>query len=96
MDRPPLFDDEEWQRLVDSLSLTPRQAEVVALLLRGDSERQIAAKIGISPPTVRTHLQRVFAALEVPDRTMLVVEIFRRFRERTRKCRHCCHIVQFV
>ncbi|MFW6330529.1 MAG: helix-turn-helix transcriptional regulator [Gemmatimonadota bacterium] len=39
--------------------LTPRQAQVAQLLARGDSNHDIADRLGISPHTARHHAQRV-------------------------------------
>lgn len=50
------------------LGLTPRQAEVLALLARGLSNRQIAAELSLSPHTVDHHVERVFACLGVANR----------------------------
>ncbi|MCA9185920.1 MAG: helix-turn-helix transcriptional regulator [Pirellulaceae bacterium] len=76
-----LFSDAEWQRLVSDLGFTSRQAELIDGILQGWSDQQVARKLQISPHTVRAHLQRVFEAQGVTDRTALVVNIFRRFRQ---------------
>ncbi len=57
--------------LVDSdplASLTERQREVLAELLTGGSDTQIAERLGISAYTVRTHMQNVFLKLGVNTR----------------------------
>jgi DNA-binding CsgD family transcriptional regulator len=48
--------------------LTPREREVMALLLTGLGADAIGAKLGISANTVRTHLQNVLAKLGVKSR----------------------------
>jgi DNA-binding CsgD family transcriptional regulator len=48
--------------------LTAREAEVLRLVAAGQTNRQIAAALGISDHTVRRHLQNVFARLGVPSR----------------------------
>lgn len=40
----------------DELHLTPRQREIVGLRLRRLGRREIAYRLGISPDTVRHHL----------------------------------------
>lgn len=50
------------------LRLTPRQAEVLAMLERGRSTRQIAAELHLSPETVRNHVRHVLRALGVHSR----------------------------
>ena len=44
------------------LELTPRQAEVLRLLERGRSTRQIAEELHLSVETVRNHIRRVLRA----------------------------------
>ncbi len=43
--------------------LTPREQEVLALALRGSTNAQIGAHLGISRATLRTHLNRIYAKL---------------------------------
>ncbi|RII42107.1 LuxR family transcriptional regulator [Galactobacter valiniphilus] len=40
--------------------LTPREAEVAALVARGYADREICAELGMSAPTLRTHLRHAF------------------------------------
>lgn len=75
-----LFSRHEWDRLLDHLSLPDRQAEILQFLLNGENDKQIAQKLKISLPTIRTHLQRIYARFDVSNRTSLVVEVFRKFR----------------
>jgi two-component system, NarL family, nitrate/nitrite response regulator NarL len=44
-------------------TLTPRQRHVLSLLALGLEPRQIAARMGVSPNTVRTHMQRLYRRL---------------------------------
>jgi DNA-binding CsgD family transcriptional regulator len=39
---------------------SPRQAEIISLIATGASDKEIATSLGISIPTVRTHLQRLY------------------------------------
>ncbi|MFN2557519.1 MAG: response regulator transcription factor [Nitriliruptorales bacterium] len=48
--------------------LTERQREVLAELLTGGSDAQMAARLGLSAYTVRTHIQNVFSKLGVKTR----------------------------
>ena len=76
----PLFSPEEWKALAKHLGLAPRQDETVKCLLDGLSDKQIADRLNIAVPTVRSYLQRLYAKHGVQDRTGLVVYIFREFR----------------
>ena len=49
--------------------LTPREAEVLALVARGSSNVEIAKELGVSLKTVQNHVSRVLAKLQVADRT---------------------------
>lgn len=53
--------------------LTERETEVFRLLGRGLSNQEIARELWISESTVKTHITRLFAKLEVRDRAQAVV-----------------------
>lgn len=74
-----LFSGREWRRIERELDLTARQKEIIRFLLNGMSDKDIARQADVAVPTVRTHLTRLFARLDVQDRNELVVFIFRRF-----------------
>ena len=48
--------------------LTSRETEILNLLSRGLAPKEIAALLGISPLTVRTHVQRIYDKLKVHSR----------------------------
>lgn len=49
--------------------LTPREAEVLALIAQGRDNPQIARELGISVKTVQNHASQVLSKLQVSDRT---------------------------
>jgi DNA-binding CsgD family transcriptional regulator len=58
-------------RLERDFGLTPREAQVCLLLAAGRTDGQIAAALGISYWTVRTHLRKVFTKFDVAGRVEL-------------------------
>ena len=55
-----------------SLGISGREAEVLALIAAGHSNKIIARQLAISPNTVKTHVSHVFEKLEVASRTQAV------------------------
>jgi len=58
--------------------LTPREIEVLEMMAEGLGNKAIAARLGISPHTVKFHIASVFAKLNVESRTEAVTEGVRR------------------
>jgi DNA-binding NarL/FixJ family response regulator len=60
------------QRLTDprrAPALTRREIDVLTLVARGESNKSIAAKLGIGESTAKTHLDNIYVKLGVTDRT---------------------------
>jgi DNA-binding CsgD family transcriptional regulator len=68
--RPYLSEDESPN------ALSPREKEIVRLVMKGLSTRGIAQLLDISPWTVSTHLRRIFLKLGVNSRPEMVALIF--------------------
>jgi len=59
-------------------TLTAREIEVLQLLAFGNTNKDIAAQLLISPDTVKNHLAHIFEKLRASDRTAAVAEALRR------------------
>ncbi len=53
--------------------LTPRELEVLRLMARGMSNAELAEKLTLSGATVKTHVARILAKLQLRDRVQAVV-----------------------
>ena len=53
--------------------LTPREREVLAALAEGGTNKEIAISLGITPGTVKTHVERLIGKLGVRDRTQAAI-----------------------
>jgi len=58
-------------------ALTPREREIMGLIAKGLSNRQIAERLVLSPKTVKNHICRIYQCIGVHERT----EAVRRWRE---------------
>lgn len=51
------------------LELTERELEILALIVEGVTNREMASRLNISYSTVKTHIQNIFSKLQVTNRT---------------------------
>jgi DNA-binding CsgD family transcriptional regulator len=52
--------------------LSPREREVLKLVVDGKTSKEIAAMIGVKPASVHTYRSRIMAKLEINDIASLV------------------------
>ena len=57
--------------------LTPRELEVLQRVVKGRSNKEIAADLAIAEDTVKSHLKTLFAKLGVQDRTAAAISAIR-------------------
>jgi DNA-binding CsgD family transcriptional regulator len=55
-------------RIAAGPKLTKRETEIIRLVDKGESDRAIAGRLGIAVPTVRRHLENIFAKLNTRSR----------------------------
>ncbi|MBY0010597.1 helix-turn-helix transcriptional regulator [Paenibacillus typhae] len=74
-------------RLLDSAALTlskeewgisPREEEVLELIVHGKTNKEIAGALFISEHTVKNHLSRIFHKMQVTDRSQIIALIYKR------------------
>lgn len=53
-------------------ALTPREAEVLLHVAAGRTNAEVAARLHLSVPTVKSHINAIFAKLQVRDRSQAV------------------------
>jgi len=62
-----------WTQEAQTSNLTPREMEVLALVVEGKTNQEIGLALGISEKTVEKHLVNVFAKLDVSSRVEAAV-----------------------
>jgi DNA-binding NarL/FixJ family response regulator len=60
-------------RAAEDLGLTPRQGQVLALVMKGRSNKEISRELGLAERTVKFHVTAVLTALHVTTRTQAVI-----------------------
>jgi len=74
--RSPVLPDlppRQWPRSALLRALTPREVQVLRLVVQGYSNRRIAEELEISTSTVKNHVLRIRAKLKASDRTQAAV-----------------------
>jgi DNA-binding NarL/FixJ family response regulator len=74
---PPPMSRALAERSPDS-NLSNREREVLRLIAKGQSNKEIAATLGITEATVKCHVSVILARLNASDRTQAVVNALRR------------------
>ena len=63
------------QQFLDNYNLSPRETEVLELILKGYSNKKIGEKLFISFTTARTHVSHIFEKTSVSSRMELVSKV---------------------
>ena len=71
------------KRRTGPAGLTPREIEVLALIARGASTRQVAQRLSITPKTAETHIERIYAKTGASTRSTATL-----FAHAARPARH--------
>ena len=62
-----------WAFFRAGMALSARELEVLELLGKGKSNREIAAELAITEATVKAHVTNILSRLGVSDRTQAVI-----------------------
>jgi two-component system, NarL family, response regulator LiaR len=57
--------------------LTPREEDVLVLIAKGFSNKEVASRLGLSDPTVRTHVSSILGKLGLTNRTQAALYAIR-------------------
>lgn len=75
---PPLpLEAAHWQAVCEAMGLSAQQAKVVELVLRSAGQKQIAAALGITEPTLKTYLDRIAARTGTRGRMQLALHVLK-------------------
>lgn len=76
LDLPPLpLAANHWRAIVKKMGLSSRQAQIMELMARGASLREISAFLRISTSTIRTQQERIFDKTGTNTRSELLLRI---------------------
>ena len=62
-------------RSEESVDLTPRQRQIIALIARGATDKEIAGALGIATATAQKHVTNILERLHVPNRAAAVAVV---------------------
>lgn len=65
-------DSDKKKEIIPDLNLTPREQEVLQLLVEGLEYKEISAKMELSPNTVRNHVANVYKKLHVSSKAQAI------------------------
>nr|MBA5584969.1 response regulator transcription factor [Anaerobacillus isosaccharinicus]QOY38474.1 response regulator transcription factor [Anaerobacillus isosaccharinicus] len=69
----------EEKALFQDLQLTPREIDVLNLVLKGLNNREIAESLYISDHTVKNHVTKILQKLDVSDRSQAIAKIYQMY-----------------
>jgi len=76
----PLLTNRQWLKVARRLALSERELQIAKLIFDDLRQTAIATRLGISPHTVRTHMERLYYKLDVKSRVGLVLRVLREQR----------------
>lgn len=71
--------------MTNSDQFSPRELDVIHLLMRGKSNKEIALALGIANRTVEAHLSSIYSKINVTSRTEAVIRLSEIYSRETTK-----------
>ena len=69
------IEPDHWREVLDLLGLSPQQAKILDLLLRGECDRDIAPTVGIRQSTLCADIASILARTRSNNRTELAMQV---------------------
>ncbi len=79
-----LLPGDVWSRLRESLRLSDRELQIVKGIFEDEKQESIAFALGISPHSVNTYIQRIYAKLGIGSRPQLIIRVMSEYLARDR------------
>jgi ligand-binding sensor domain-containing protein/DNA-binding CsgD family transcriptional regulator len=64
--------EKEMERIVEKYNISPREQEILNLIMKGKSNKEIEDALFISMPTVKTHISNIYKKFAVKNRLELI------------------------
>jgi hypothetical protein len=74
-----VLDERAWCLLCARLKMSPREVQIGGGIFADQKEAAIAAELGMSPHTVRTHMERLYRKLGVRSRVEFVLRVVEQY-----------------
>lgn len=72
---PRVAGDDRYLTLLVSTGLSPREKEIASMIAAGYTDREIASRLYLSVHTVKNHVRRIMAKLNVHKRTQIIAAL---------------------
>ena len=69
-----LFRESQWLSIIKRYNMTPREAEVANMILKGFSYDKVSKRLEIQPGTVKVHLRTIYGKVQVKNKSALLLK----------------------
>ena len=64
-------------RIVDDKNLTPREKEIILLILSGKNKREIAENLFLSISTIKTNVENIYKKFNVHNKAEFIIYLWK-------------------